>query len=219
MTKPGTLYALSLLLAALAAAPALAGPREARTLEAAAEVLRDAQAVAVLPHVLKAGLFLDGRFGRGVLLVRRPDGCWGEPVFVSLAGGGVGWQIGVQSTDLVLVFRTASSVDRILRGQGQLTLGGDASVAAGPLGREAEAATDGRLRAEVYSYSRSRGLFAGLALQGAVLRADGEANAAFYGPRGVPADDAAAAERLREALSRLGPPPAPVPPVPVVVPR
>jgi lipid-binding SYLF domain-containing protein len=224
---------LVVLLPALYAAPARAGDRERATLESAAEVLRalpadplacippvlvrDAHAVCVIPDVLKAGLLIDGRFGRGVLLARRPDGCWGEPVFVTLAGGGIGWQAGVQRTDVVLVFRTAASVDRILRGRGKLTLGGDASVAAGPLGREAEAATDLLLRAEIYSYSRSRGLFLGLSLQGAVLRPDGEANGAFYGPFGRRPEEAAAAERLKEWLYRLGAPP-PAPPA-VIVPR
>ena len=110
----------------LAAAPATAGHREQATLESAAEVirtlpadplscippvlLRDAHAVAVIPHVVKAGFLVDGRFGRGVLVVRRPDGSWGDPVFVVLAGGGLGLQSGVQSTDVVLLFRTASSI-------------------------------------------------------------------------------------------------------------
>jgi lipid-binding SYLF domain-containing protein len=229
MTEPRKLFAAGLLLPLLAAAPARAGHHEAATLESAAEVirtlpadplacippvlLRDARAVAVVPHVVKIGFLADVRFGRGVLLVRRPDGSWGEPVFVVLGGGGFGLQAGVQSTDVVLVFRSANSVDRVLRGKGKLTLGGDASVAAGPVGREAEAATDLRLRAEIFSYSRSRGLFAGLSLQGADLHADGEANAAFYGPGGILPEDAAAAGRLVEALYRLGMP------APVVAPR
>jgi lipid-binding SYLF domain-containing protein len=146
-------------------------------------LMKDACAVAVLPNVVKAGLFLDGRFGRGVLLVRQPDGSWTNPIFLTLAGGGFGLQGGVQSTDVVLVFKTRASVDRLLRGQCKLTLGGDAAVAVGPVGREAAAATDAQLKAEIYSYSRSRGLFLGLSLQGAVLRVNEVANEAYYGIR------------------------------------
>src|SRR5262249_49915713 len=143
-------------------------------------LLQDAKGVAIIPHVLKASLLVGGRFGRGVVLVRQPDGTWSNPVFVTLAGGGIGWQLGIQSTDRVWVFKTSHSRDRILRGKGQLTLGGDVAVAAGPVGRQAEAATDGQLMAEIYSYSRSRGLFAGLSLEGAGMLADAEANEAFY---------------------------------------
>ncbi|MFO0930891.1 MAG: lipid-binding SYLF domain-containing protein, partial [Gemmataceae bacterium] len=121
-------------------------------------MLRDATGVAVFPDLVKAGLLVGGRFGRGVVLPRRADGTWGDPVFVNLAGGGFGLQAGVQAADVILVFKTARSLDRLLNGRGKMTLGGDAGVAAGPVGRQAEAATDARLRAEVYSYSRSRGL-------------------------------------------------------------
>jgi lipid-binding SYLF domain-containing protein len=178
--------------------------------------------VAVIPHVVKAGFLVGGRFGRGVVLPRLPDGTWGNPVFVTLAGGGIGWQAGIQSTDLVLVFKTSHGLDRVLSGKGQLTLGGDVGVAAGPVGRQAEAATDGQLKAEIYSYSRSRGLFAGVSLEGAGLLADAEANEAFYGLRGGrPADVLnlrgvpipAAAEELKGQLGKLTMPPAP----PVIV--
>jgi lipid-binding SYLF domain-containing protein len=195
----------SLLLLSLAAAPLRAGGREAATVDAAADavaafsdlslkgippaLMRDAQGVAVIPNVVKAGFVVGGRFGRGVVLVRQPGGGWSNPVFVTLAGGGVGWQVGVQSTDVILVFKTRDGLDRILQGKGKLTLGGDVGVAAGPVGRQAEAATDGQLKAEIYSYSRSRGLFAGVSLEGAGLVVDADADAAFYGPRcGRPAD-------------------------------
>jgi lipid-binding SYLF domain-containing protein len=230
-----------LLLLALAAAPLRAGSRELKTLESAAEavhglasiplncipqsLVQDAAGVAVIPHVLKAGFVIDGRFGRGVVLAREPGGRWSNPVFIALGGGGIGGQLGVESTDLVLVFKTKASLDRILRGKGKLTLGGDVSVAAGPLGREAAAATDGRLKAEIYTYSRSRGLFAGVSLEGAALVIDHRANEAFYGLRGCRPEDALARrlavvpalEALKAQLSWLAGPP-PVPPPAVIVP-
>ena len=113
------------------------------------------------------------------LNVRSAEGSWSRPLFLTLAGGSVGFQIGIQSADLVLFFRTRDSVDRVLRGK--YTMGVDASVAAGSLGREAGAVTDQDLRAEIYSYSRTRGIFAGVALQGASLEVDYGANALYYG--------------------------------------
>ena len=183
-------------------------------------LLQDARGVAVFPHVLKAGFILGGRFGRGVILVRGPDGGWCNPIFLTLAGGGVGWQAGIQSTDLVLVFKTRSSLDRILQGKGKLTLGADAGVAAGPVGRQAEAGTDAQLRAEINSYSRSRGLFAGVSLEGAALLVDGDADEAFYSVRGARPEDVlalravpvpVAAERLKAQLAGMSMPAAPAP--------
>lgn len=147
-------------------------------------MLRDAQAVAVIPNVVKAGLVLGGRSGKGLLSVRSPDGTWSNPVFVKLTGGSVGFQAGVQSTDVVLVFRSRGGVDSIVNGK--FTLGADASVAAGPVGRTAQASTDGQLKAEIYSYSRARGLFAGVALEGAVIAIDHRANQAIYGRNVTP---------------------------------
>jgi lipid-binding SYLF domain-containing protein len=142
--------------------------------------MRDAQGVAIFPGVLKAGLMVGGRYGRGVLVLREPGGTWGKPVFITITGGGVGWQVGIQSTDLVLVFKTRTSLDRILKAQVKLTLGADVAVAAGPVGRQAEAATDAQLRAEIYSYSRSRGLFLGVSVEGAAIVADTSATEAYY---------------------------------------
>ena len=147
-------------------------------------MLRDAQAVAVIPNVVKAGLVVGGRFGRGLVSVRQSDGTWSSPSFISIAGGSFGFQFGVTSTDVVLVFRTRRGVDGIVNGK--FTLGADAAVAAGPVGRTAAAATDGQLKAEIYSWSRSRGLFAGVALDGAVLSIDDKANEAAYGPNTTP---------------------------------
>src|SRR5208337_2824100 len=152
-------------------------------------MVHDAQAVAIIPDVIKAGFVIGGRHGRGIVVVRQPDGSWSNPLFVSLTGGSIGWQIGVQSTDVVLVFKTRNSLDRIIKGKGKLTLGADAAVAAGPVGRQAEADTDGQLKAEIYSYSRSRGLFVGLSLEGAGLLVDQDTNESFYRIRGGRAGD------------------------------
>jgi lipid-binding SYLF domain-containing protein len=236
MKRPRTL-ATSLLLLCLCGTLVRAGGRELNTVAWAAEsvqafaaiplrgippcMVQDAKAVAVIPDVIKAGFLVGGRFGRGVLVVRNPDGSWSNPIFVTLAGGGIGWQIGLQSTDVILVFRTGNSLQRILDGKGKLTLGADAAVAIGPVGRQAEAATDGQLKAEIFSYSRSRGLFAGVSLEGAGLLVDCEANQAFYGlPGGRPADVLAfrpavvpaPVAALQCELSRLSAPPPPPPP-------
>lgn len=141
-------------------------------------LLARAHGIAVIPNMIKAGFVVGGRHGRGVLVVRQPDNSWSNPAFVRLTGGSVGWQAGAQSTDIILVFKTRKSVDGITNGK--LTLGADASVAAGPVGRHTEVATDIKFQSEVYSYSRSRGLFAGVALEGAGLTMDRKANAAFY---------------------------------------
>jgi lipid-binding SYLF domain-containing protein len=147
-------------------------------------MLETAHAVAVIPSVVKAGLVVGGRHGKGLISVRSADGTWSHPSYIRLTGGSIGFQAGVQSTDVVLVFRTARGVDSIVHGK--FTLGADAAVAAGPVGRTAEASTDGQLKAEIYSYSRSRGLFAGVALDGAVLSIDHDANEAVYGPNTTP---------------------------------
>jgi lipid-binding SYLF domain-containing protein len=222
----------TLTVAAFSPAQLLAQGRVAGTLWSASEVLdelRDiplrgippvllgsAQGVAIIPHVVKAGLVIGGRFGEGLVMVRNPDGTWTNPVFVTLAGGSFGWQIGVQSADIVLVFRTRKSLDRILRGKGKLTLGADVAVAAGPIGRQAEAGTDARLQAEIYSYSRSRGLFAGLALEGAAILNNARENEEFtQRPR---PEEIQAAERLKGQLSVLSGMPAAVYPPPLAPP-
>ena len=142
-------------------------------------LLSRAYAVAVIPHSIKVGFGLGARYGKGILVVRQEDGSWSNPAFIQLTGGSLGFQAGAQSTDIILVFKTRSSVDGIT--SGKLTLGADASVAAGPVGRTAAASTDWTFKSEVYSYSRTRGLFAGVALNGAGVTMDRKANAAFYG--------------------------------------
>lgn len=143
------------------------------------KLLDEARAVVVVPDTIKAGLVLGGRHGRGVMSVKAADGTWSNPVFVKLTGGSIGLQAGVQSSDVVLVFRSERGLDSIVNGK--FTLGADAGVAAGPLGRNAATATDGQLKAEIWSWSRARGLFAGVALDGAVLSIDDAANEAVYG--------------------------------------
>ncbi len=143
------------------------------------DLLRDAKAVVVIPDMLKVGFVFGGRRGEGLISVKSPNGTWSNPSFITMTGGSIGFQAGVSSTDVVLVFRTQHGVDSIVRGK--FTLGADAAAAAGPVGRTANASTDGQLKAEIYSYSRSRGLFAGVALDGSVLRIDYDANAAVYG--------------------------------------
>ncbi|RME34191.1 MAG: hypothetical protein D6786_05570 [Gammaproteobacteria bacterium] len=151
-------------------------------------LLANAQAIAIIPGVVKAGFIVGGRYGEGVILRHDPkSGKWGLPVFMTLAGGSFGFQIGASSTDVILVFKNRRGLDNLLRGK--FTLGADASVAAGPVGRQAEAATDAALKAEIYSYSRSRGLFAGIALDGSVLEIDHAATARFYGKPGLTAYD------------------------------
>ena len=150
-------------------------------------LLRNAHGLAVIPGVLKAGFVVGGRYGWGVLAVRSKEAGWSSPCFVSLAGGSVGYQIGAQSTDVILVFKSSRSIDGIMRGK--YTLGADAAVAAGPVGRQAGAATDVEFKAEIYSYSRSRGLFAGVSFEGAALQIDHKSNVSFYGQQGITPGD------------------------------
>ena len=170
-------------------------------------LLDEAKAIVVVPDTLKAGFIFGGRRGLGMLSVKSPDGTWSNPVFVKLAGASVGFQAGVQSADVILVFRSDRGLDSIVNGK--ITLGADAGVAAGPVGRNAAAATDGEFKAEIWSWSRARGLFAGIALDGAVLSIDNGANRSAYGqdvtPRMVfegraPQAPSAAIVAFRDAL-------------------
>jgi lipid-binding SYLF domain-containing protein len=150
-------------------------------------LLERAYGIAVIPEVIKVGFGVGGRRGKGVMVVRDKNGRFSNPAFVTLTGGSIGWQIGAQATDVVLVFTTRSGVEGIT--DGKLTLGADASVAAGPVGRAASAATDMSFTAEIYSYSRNRGLFAGVALDGTGITIDRGSNAKFYGVRRVATAD------------------------------
>jgi len=141
-------------------------------------VLNRAEAVAVFPGVLKAGFIVGGRGGRGVISRRVADG-WSAPAFFNLAGGSIGLQIGASSTDYVLLFMNDSAVESLLGDK--FEIGGEGSAAAGPVGRSASASTDIKLNAQILSYSRSKGAFAGLELKGVVINPDNEDNLQVYG--------------------------------------
>jgi lipid-binding SYLF domain-containing protein len=166
-------------------------------------LLENAQGIAIIPNVIKVGFVAGARRGHGVVLVRDAEGEWSLPQFITLTGGSVGWQAGIQGTDVVLVFTTRKGVEGLMRGK--FTIGADAAATAGPVGRNAEIATDGNLRAEIYSYSRSRGLFLGVSIDGSVLDVDHHAHGMFYGsptgevPRGIPEPSA----HLRQYLGEL----------------
>jgi lipid-binding SYLF domain-containing protein len=142
------------------------------------QLIADYQGIVIIPNLLNAGFGIGGKRGKGVAMVKLPDGKWSDPVFVTLTGGTLGLQIGVQSVDMVLVFRHKGVLAKVKNGD--FTIGGDISAAAGPVGRSSTASTDYKLEAEVYSYSRSRGLFAGITIHGSNLSIDKSANNAFY---------------------------------------
>ncbi len=186
------------------AAPAQAGAREEGRLLVATEVLEEVQGmpdsrlpdsllsraygIAVIPDVTKVAFIFGGRHGNGVLVVRdKLNAPWSNPVFVSLTGGSWGFQAGAQSSDIILVFTTKTGIEGIAGGK--ITLGADASVATGPVGRQGSAATDMNFNAEIYSYARTRGLFGGIALDGSVIAIDRSANGALYGKDGVTATE------------------------------
>ena len=178
-----------------------------------AKLLADAEAVAVFPNLIKAGFVVGGQGGHGVAVVKNKDGGWGEVRFLHIGGASVGFQAGVQSSDVVLVFKSRRGLDRLLDGKAKLTLGAEASVAAGPVGRDAEMSTDAKLQAEIVSYGRSRGLFAGVSVQGSILRADKRAEEAFQkdaGPETVKAADDLKAKLA--VMTGMAKPPAAIPP-------
>ncbi len=143
-----------------------------------AEVLGSAECVAVVPSMLKGGFVVGARYGRGLASCRTPKG-WSAPAFFSVKGGSFGLQIGGQAVDLVMLIMNDGGMQKLL--SSQFKLGADASVAAGPVGRHAAADTDWKMRAQVLSYSRARGVFAGLELNGAVIRQDKDSTREFYG--------------------------------------
>jgi lipid-binding SYLF domain-containing protein len=215
------------ILAAAVGNVAYAGAREEGRLLTATEVLEEVQAmpdqqipdallsraygIAVIPDVTKVAFIFGGRHGNGLLVVRdKLTTPWSNPVFVALTGGSWGLQAGAQSSDIILVFTSKTGIEGIAGGK--LTLGADASVATGPVGRQGSAATDMSFNAEIYSYARTRGLFGGIALDGSVISIDRAANAAFYGKRGVTATEIfsgqapsapATAQRFLERLAQV----------------
>jgi SH3 domain-containing YSC84-like protein 1 len=181
----------------MATAPLFAANKEQKRLENAGVVMHEvlnmpegiprdvmdkAECVIVFPSLLKAAFVVGASYGRGAMVCRTGAdfrGPWGAPAMYALEGGSVGFQIGGQATDLVLLIMNSRGASSIL--ESKVKLGGDASVAAGPVGRDAAANTDAYMRAEVLSYSRSRGLFAGVSLEGSTLRPDDDATADVYG--------------------------------------
>jgi lipid-binding SYLF domain-containing protein len=142
-------------------------------------ILEKAQGIAVFPSLLKGGVFVGGQRGHGILSVRDANGGWSAPAFLTITGGSVGAQFGFQAIDLLLVVNDRRGLEQLVKNQ--FKLGADAGVAAGPLGREATAQTDIQMRAKILGYSRARGLFAGVTLNGSTVREDRDANKRFYG--------------------------------------
>jgi lipid-binding SYLF domain-containing protein len=143
-------------------------------------VLENAEAIAVFPGLLKGGLGIGGERGHGILSARdKKNHGWSNPAFLTITGGSLGAQIGLQAIDLVLVINNQRGLEQLVKNQ--FKVGADAGVAAGPVGREASAATDIQMRAQILSYSRSRGLFAGVTINGATINQDRDANERFYG--------------------------------------
>ena len=196
-TRYTTVLILTLLALGGAAAPTAASDESERVVSAATvldeimdapdgaiprSILDEAEAIAIFPSTIKAGFIFGGHRGRGVISGRDPDtDTWSAPAFMTLTGGSFGLQIGGQAVDLVLVVMNRRGLEKLL--ESQFKIGGDASAVIGPLGREAEASTDLLLQAEILSYSRTRGVFAGITLKGSTIREDRAANERFYGER------------------------------------
>lgn len=143
------------------------------------ELLKVTEGIIIVPKLINGGFVLAAKRGKGIAMVKLEDGTWSNPVFVTITGGSVGLQAGVQSIDLVLIFKNRSTLIKI--GKGSFTIGGDISATAGPVGRNSTASTDYKMEAEIYSYSRSKGLFAGISLSGSAVSVDSKSDDAFYG--------------------------------------
>jgi lipid-binding SYLF domain-containing protein len=205
----------ALLATSLLSPPAAAATREEATLDQSLTVLRDLQAISdtripdlllskaegiiILPANVKVGLMFGASFGKGVMLVRNQDRSWSNPVYVKTGGGSWGFQAGGQVSDIVLVLTTRESIEGIT--DGKMTMGAGASVAAGPVGRSASAATSLNLDAEIYAYSKTQGLFAGVSLEGNGILIDKKANKQFYKE----------GDSASEILASKATPPAPAP--------
>src|SRR5687768_389613 len=143
-------------------------------------ILENAEGIAVFPSLIKGGIVVGGQRGRGILSARdKQHGGWSSPAFLTITGGSIGAQFGAQAIDLVLVINNQRGLEQLVKNQ--FKIGADAAVAAGPVGRDASASTDIQLRAQILSYSRARGLFAGVTLNGSTIRQDRDANERFYG--------------------------------------
>src|SRR5262245_36964491 len=176
------------------------------------ELMARAHGIAVIPHVVKGAFGIGGQWGKGLMSQRREDGSWSAPAYIAISGGSFGLQIGVQATDLILVFTDESGVKGLLKGK--VKLGADAAATAGPVGRKGEVATDVLLRSGIFAYSRSKGLFAGISLDGSVVSIDDDANQKVYGKK-VTGEDIllerqvrpnATVEAFMQTLQKVSPP-------------
>ena len=173
-------------------------------------LLVDAQAIAIVPSMWRAAFVFGVQHGKGVLVFRDASGAWQAPRMIDVTGGSIGYQIGAQATDLVMVFRTQQSVQNLLRGT--LKVGVDASAAAGPVGRQTSAATDFRTAAEILSYSRARGAFVGVSIDGSMISLDPAAEAIYYQPPGsFPASAAQLLQLINSYTAAAQPMMAPAP--------
>lgn len=150
------------------------------------ELMEKAHAIVVIPHMVKGAFGIGGNYGKGLVAHRLPNGKWSAPSYITIGGGSFGLQLGVQATDVILVFTSEAGFKGLLNGK--VKLGADAAVAAGPVGRKAEIGTDVLLKSPIFSYSRSKGLFAGVSLEGAAITIDDDANAKAYGKKIDPHD-------------------------------
>jgi len=175
------------------------------------DLLDKAECVAIVPGLKKGGLGLGGKYGKGLIMCRKPNRNWTAPSFITIEGGSIGFQIGFTQIDVVMLFMNKKGVDKLIGDK--FTIGADASAAAGPVGRQTAAQTNIRLDAEILTYSRAKGLFAGISLDGATLRSDKDDNREFYGkdidPRSILLDGSvempAEARSLASALSWQSP--------------
>lgn len=171
-------------------------------------LMKQAEGIVIIPNVIKAGFVIAGNHGKGIAMVKEEDGTWSLPAFVNISGGSVGFQAGVKATDVILIFKRKQTLYELQNSD--FTLGADASVAAGPVGRTASASTNIKFEAEILSYSRSRGVFAGVSFEGSVLNVNNKSNETFYWKPEVSVDDiyhknveeypAGIIEKLRSAL-------------------
>jgi lipid-binding SYLF domain-containing protein len=176
------------------------------------ELMARAHGIAVIPHVVKGAFGIGGQWGKGLMSQRNENGSWSAPAYIQIGGGSFGLQIGVQASDIVLVFTDEDGLKGILKGK--LKLGADASATAGPVGRKAEVGTDVLLTSAVFAYSRSKGLFAGISLDGSVISIDDSANGKIYGKNltgeqillGKAVETNAAVEPFVAALQKFSPP-------------
>lgn len=176
------------------------------------ELMERAHGIAVIPHVVKGAFGFGGQWGKGLMSQRREDGSWTSPSYIDIGGGSFGLQIGVQATDVVLVFTDESGTRDLLKSK--VKLGADASATAGPVGRKAEVGTDILLRSGIFAYSRSKGLFAGISLDGSVIGIDDSSNRKVYG-KGVTAEqilfgrvmsDNASIREFQRTMQKVSPP-------------